>query len=231
MKKWIFVLVAMVLVAGATQAWGQRGQGGRGGRGMGGFRGAGGNTLMLLSQKSVQTELKLSDEQVKKVDEQLEKQREAFASLRDLNREERQKASQAAVAEILKDDQLKRLKQISIQQRGGQALDDPEVAMALNLTAEQKDRIKAIQDAAQAEMRELFQAGAGGGDRAELQKKGEATRAETSGKLLGVLTEGQQSKWKELQGEPFKGEIRPQFRPGNRAGANGRRAPRAQRST
>jgi hypothetical protein len=79
----------------------------------------------------------MSDEQIKKATEQVEKQRESFAGLRDLSREERQakmqeseKANQAVLAEILKEDQLKRFKQISLQQRGGQALADPEVARA-----------------------------------------------------------------------------------------------------
>jgi hypothetical protein len=209
MKRFVFVLALLLLVSGSSEAWAQRGQG----RGMG--RRPGGNPFGLLSQKSVQDELKLSDDQIKKVEAQQEKQREAFASLRDLDPAERQtamanqaKASQAALADILKEDQLTRFKQISLQQRGGQALEDPEVATALNLTSEQNDRVKAIQEGVQGEMRELFQAGAAGGDRAELQKKAEALRTSTSEKLLGVLTEGQQAKWKAMQGPPFKGEIR-----------------------
>ncbi len=47
--------------------------------------------MMLLGQKAVQQELKLSDEQVKQIDEQLAKQRESFQGFRDLSPEERQK--------------------------------------------------------------------------------------------------------------------------------------------
>jgi Spy/CpxP family protein refolding chaperone len=210
MKQFAFVLAALAAVAICSPAMAQRG----GGRGFGGGRMAGGNLLGLLGQKPVQEDLKLSDDQVKKVDEQVEKQREVFAALRDLSPEERQKeaASQAEatkknLAEILKDDQLKRLKQISLQQRGGQALADPEVSSALNLTSEQKDRIAAIQEGVQSEMRELFQAGAAGGDREALQKKGQELRAATDQKILAVLTDTQQAKLKEMKGEPFKGEL------------------------
>ena len=220
-KLTLWTVALTVVVATASPALAQRG--GRGG-GFGGGRG--GNSLSLLTQKSVQDELKMSEEQIKKATEQADKQREAFAGLRDLSQEERQakmqeaaKANQAVLAEILKEDQLKRFKQISLQQRGAQALADPEVAQSLGLSTEQKDRIGAIQEASQGELREIFQAGAGGGDRAELQKKAEALRASVNEKAAAVLTPEQQTKWKEMNGAPFKGEIRRQGRGGGRAGA------------
>lgn len=221
---YVLLLAVAVSAVAAPDAWAQRGQG-RGGRGFGGPGGPGRNSFGLLTQKSVQDELKLSDDQVKKVDEHMEKQRGGFAALRDLGDDERQqkmeerdKANQAAIAEILNPDQLKRFKQISLQQRGAQAFGDPEIAQALNLTSEQKDRIKAIQDAGLAEMRELFQAGDAGGDRQELQKKGMDLRNASNEKAQAVLTTEQQAKWKEMTGEPFKGEIRQGPRGGNRRG-------------
>lgn len=227
MKRLTLIAAALAAVAICSPALAQRG-GGRGG--FGGGRMAGGNLLGLLGQKPVQEDLKLTDDQVKKVDEQVEKQREVFAALRDLSPEERQKeaatqaeASKKSLSEILKEDQLKRLKQISLQQRGGQALADPEVASALNLTTEQKDRITAIQDGVQSQMRELFQAGAAGGDREELQKKGQELRTATDQKVLAVLTDAQQAKLKEMKGEPFKGELRGGFG-GGRGGRRGRGA-------
>jgi hypothetical protein len=225
MKMHVLLMFALaVVVATASPALAQRG-GGRG-PGFGGGRGPGGNSLGLLTQKSVQDELKMSDEQIKKATEQVEKQRESFAGLRDLSREERQakmqenaKANAAVLADILKEDQLKRFKQISLQQRGGQALADPEIAQALGLSTEQKDRIQAIQEASQNEMRELFQAGAADGDRQEMQKKTETLRAAVNDKSTAVLSAEQQTKWKELNGEPFKGEIRRPGRGGGRPGA------------
>lgn len=205
-KGWFLVAALAVMTLAAPAAWAQRG-GGRGGFG-------GGGTL-LLGQKSVQTELKLTDEQTAKVTAHLEKQRGSFAELRDLSREERgakmreqATANDAALKEILTADQLKRLKQITLQQRGPSALADDEVADAVGLTAEQKEKVRSINS----EMRGLFQGG-GGEDREAMRKKFEEARASTRTKLEALLTPEQQTKWKELTGEPFKGEIqRPQGR-------------------
>jgi Spy/CpxP family protein refolding chaperone len=220
-KSTVFFLIAAIALS-APFAWAQRQRGGLFGGGFGGGIG-------LLGQQSVQQELKLSADQIKQVDELLAAQRESFSGLRDLSREDRQakmaeadRAAQAKLASILKEDQLKRFKQISLQQRGAQAFTDPEVATALALSDEQKSKIADIQSAAREEMRGLFQ-GAAGGDREELRKKFEEARTATNEKLMGVLSPEQQAKWKELTGEPFKGEIRRGFR---RAGGDGNRAGR-----
>jgi hypothetical protein len=194
-------LAALILTA--PVAWAQRG----GGRG---FGGAGGG-LMLLGQKSVQEELKLSDEQISKVTARLEEQRGAFAELRDLDRaeraakmQERNKANEATLKDVLTANQLKRLKQIALQQRGMMALVDDEVADAVGLSAEQKDQVRSISR----EMRGAFQAGE---DREAMRKKFEEARAAASTKLDALLSSEQKAKWKELTGEPFRGEIqRPQ---------------------
>jgi hypothetical protein len=198
---------------------GQRQQGQRGQRG--GFAGGfGGGTLFLLNQKSVQDELKLSEEQVKKAKELSDKQREAFGGLRDLSQEERRtkiqeqaKATDKAVAEVLKPEQMKRVKQISLQQQGARALSNPEVATALKLTDEQKDKVKSIQEEARTALGQRGQRGQRGRPSEEELKKLQEARKATNEKLMNVLTDEQKTKWKELSGEPFKGEIsRPQFR-------------------
>jgi hypothetical protein len=217
----LLILVLVVAALTSPTAWAQRpGRGGQGGFGI--------NTLGLLAQQSVQDELKLSDDQKKQVAEHVEKQLAAAGDLQGLDREERQKkmqertkANDAAIGGILTGDQLARFKQISLQQRGPRAFSDPEVATALGLTSDQKDKIKGIEEVAQGETRGLVQGAAGGGDRAEARKKMESLRQATNEKLQGLLTPEQQEKWKSLAGEPFKGEIRrPQFPGGNRgAGA------------
>jgi len=220
MKKLGFLVLALAAVAlAAPEAWAQRQRGG-------GF-GGGFNGLFLLGQKSVQQELKLSDDQVKQASEQLDKERASAGGLRDLSREERQekmaertKANQAAVDAILQDDQKKRFKQISLQQRGPQAFADPQVAEALDLTADQKSKLAEIQQSGNSARRELFQAGAGGGDREAMRKKMDALRASSNEKAMDVLSSDQKEKWKALSGEPFKGEITPPPFRGNRpAGA------------
>src|SRR4029077_1177502 len=147
--KSMLVLGLAVLVAGPALA--QRGQG-RGGFG-GGFGGAG----FLLMNQGVQKELKLSDDQIKKITETTEsireKNREDFEAARKLEGDEQRAKFQElmkkqgeetdkALAEILKPDQLKRFKEIRLQQRKGDAFNDPEVQKALNLTDDQKEKIK-----------------------------------------------------------------------------------------
>jgi Spy/CpxP family protein refolding chaperone len=195
------VLAVVAMASGSAQAQQQNR------RGFGGF---GGSPIFLLNQKSVQEELKLTEDQVTKVKELSEKQRESFRGLRDLSQEERQKkvaesakANAKAVAEILKPEQLKRVKQITLQRRGAQALGDPEVAKTLNLTGEQKDKLKTIQD----EVRQARGNGQRGDRSEEAQKKRAEARKATNEKLMGVLTAEQKTKLKELMGEPFKGAI------------------------
>src|SRR5439155_12803853 len=154
------VLCKVVLVAGMVALLAdaapakQRGFGGGFGGGM--FGGG-----MLLGNKSVQEELKMSKEQADKAQEALqktrEKQKEAFSKLQDLSQEERREKMQELqkvigaetdklAASILKPEQLKRFKQIELQQRGYQAFTDPELQKTLKLTDEQKEKIKAIVD-------------------------------------------------------------------------------------
>jgi Spy/CpxP family protein refolding chaperone len=179
-----------------------------------GFGGMG--TLMLLGQKSVQEELKLSDEQVKKIAELQEKQREVLQGFRDLSQEERRakiqemvKTQNEALAKILKPEQLKRTRQIALQQqvRLGLAfvLANEEIAKELKITDEQKAKLEEIQSKARGEMQGL-------GFDEEGRKKREEIRTATNEKVNGILTAEQKAKLKELQGEPFKGKIEfPQF--------------------
>ncbi len=224
MSKVVLCIAALAIVAvGPSQAWAQRQ--GRGGFGGGGFGGG----AFLLGQKSVQDELKLSEDQVKQVTALSEKQRTSLGELRDLGQQERRakvqeqaRAADKEIAGILKPEQLTRFKEIALQQRGPSAFNDPEVVQALNLTADQKEKIREIQQSAQAERREAFQAGAGG-DRAAARKKIEALNASTTEKIDGVLTSEQKEKFKTLTGASFKGEItRPQFRGGGGAARGAR---------
>ena len=176
----------------------------------GGFRG---NPLMLLGQESVQKELKLTDEQTKKVDELRQKTREKFQEIFGGDEAERPKKMQElneenrkAIDALLSPEQSKRLKQIVYQQRGAAALADPEAAKALNLSEEQQEKVKTINQEMQAAMRELFTPGQPPDD--DTRKKMDDVRKSSGEKLLAVLSPEQKTKWTQLQGEPFKGEIR-----------------------
>lgn len=107
-----------------------------------------------------------------------------------------------ALGEVLKPEQVKRLKQIELQQRGSRAFVDEEVQKALKLTDEQKEKIKGIAEESGKQMRELF--GGGQGNREEAFKKMQSLRKETNDKVQAVLSDDQKKAWKELTGEPFE---------------------------
>src|ERR1700720_423719 len=108
----------VALLASPALAQRREGRGGFGGRGFGVGQ------FMLLDQKSVQGDLQLSEEQVKKISELVDKQRESARVTRDSSREDRKKAEEAAkdteksLADVLNPDQTKRFKQVKLQVAG-----------------------------------------------------------------------------------------------------------------
>ena len=204
MTRTLTVAAFSIVVAAPLQGWAQRDRG----RGMADF---GPSRLMLATQQSVQAELKLTDEQSQRVTELSEKQREIMRGLRDLSPQERRKrfeqaakANDEALSEILSADQMGRLKEIVLQQRGLSALADPKVAASLKLTEEQTQRVQSIAEEFRRELREIMQSD----DRRQAREKMRDLRAATDGKYMAVLTDEQKSQWKEMVGAPFRGEIR-----------------------
>jgi Spy/CpxP family protein refolding chaperone len=206
-----FVKSALVLGLGmmlATQAAAQRP-----GR-PGGFSGFGGPGA-LLANRDVAKELKLSDEQVDKVREVVrevrEKHKDALDKLKDATREERREKFSAitkamaedtskALASVLNADQAKRLKQLEVQMLRSRAFSNPEIQKALDLSDEQKEKIRTLSEDADKSVRELFQ----GGNPREAMEKLQAHRKETMEKVMAVLSDAQKKTWKELTGEPFE---------------------------
>jgi hypothetical protein len=192
------------------------GRGGRGGRG-GGFD----ITGLLLQSKSVHQELQLSSEQVKSVEAAVKQVQDKYRLNPDPNRgansdpnvnfqelrarmEERNRAIAAetneVLARILAPEQLKRFKEISLQQRGLDAFRDVEVLKRLQLTPEQKEDIKAIADNGAGDLRLLSQ----NQQDSDFQKKLAAQRKRALGEALSALTDEQRYAWKELAGKPFE---------------------------
>lgn len=198
------VLMVTLVAAAAPYAWAQaRGERGRG-------FGFGPGLIVLANQKSVQEDLKVTEEQAKTITQLVEKQREAMRGFgRDAKPEDRQKmneqrtANEKALEEALQPEQVKRLKQISLQQQGLFAVERPEVAETLQLTSEQKDKIREISK----ETRDKIRESTGGGNREEAMAKGRELRKANQEKLQALLTDEQKTKWKELTGEPFTGEL------------------------
>lgn len=206
--KTMLVFSAMALVASQTSAQDTKGKTPRGG----GFA----NAARLVTNESVQKEIKVTEEQTEKVKkaatEVLEKFTDDFKKLgKDASPEDRaelnKKVSDAAyksLSDILKDDQVKRLKQIEIQQQG---LTNAETQKTLKLSDEQKEKIKKEATDAREKARDVFK-DAGGDFKAAMEKISTINK-ESREKQVGVLTDDQKKQWKELTGEPFEVKFEP----------------------
>ncbi|MBC8065787.1 MAG: hypothetical protein H7Y17_13225, partial [Chlorobia bacterium] len=119
---------------------------------------------------------------------------------------------QAECVAMLTPTQKARLKQITLQQMGPQAMYNPEVKKELGLNESQTKKIGQIM---QASFQQMFGSpGVKPGERPsredaikrmqEFAKKQEASRVKTNAETMKVLSPTQRSKWKAMQGKPFK---------------------------
>jgi Spy/CpxP family protein refolding chaperone len=166
--------------------------------------------LLLLRQKSVQEELKLSGEQKTKIHDFTHKQHEAFLETRKLGEAERRQKHHALGQEnaaFLKDTlnagQSKRLDQIALQFTALHHLTTPAMARELNLSEQQVQQFHDLQK----ESRKAL-ANALHGKDAEARTKNVAhLREETRTKILAILNDQQKAKARQLAGDPFVGAI------------------------
>ncbi|MCH9792723.1 MAG: hypothetical protein K0U82_18100, partial [Planctomycetes bacterium] len=195
---------------------GRRDRGGRGGFG-GNRGGAPGGLGAMIEREEVKKELKLTEDQVKQLEEVaqtmrptreemepfLGRMREAQTDQeRALIREEmgaafekKRKAAEEKFFSLMDEKQSARLKQLQLQERGYRQLSNEETAKSLNLTEEQSAKIKALQQEQFTAYREL-------GRRASTEDR-EKLQADYNQKYEAVLTKDQKSQWKALQGPPL----------------------------
>ncbi len=222
-------LVAALGLASSAKAQ----QGGRRGMGMG--MGMGGSGLMALMSPDGQKELNLTEDQIEKVRGVMENLRttmqEKFQGFQDLAPEERQTKAQEVmkevnagvekeIKEILKEDQFKRYRQISLQAMGAGAFADEEVAKKLQLTDDQKAKVKEILDGAQKERNTLMEEARQGGNPQETFGKMREIGVKAKDDAIAVLTDEQKEQWKELTGKEFRFQMGP---PGAGGGPGRRR--------
>jgi hypothetical protein len=165
--------------------------------------------LLLLRQKSVQEDLKVSPELARKILAFTNKEYDAAKKAMKLSEEDRKAKFdelEQRNKKFLKDNltaaQRKRLEQIRLQVTGLQQLTRPEVARALNLTDEQQQKFKRMQKEARKKLLAIL-AAKGEGRNEKLAK----LRAEVNKAIGTVLTDEQKAKAKEVVGEPFTGEL------------------------
>ncbi len=209
-------LVSLTTLLFAVAAIGSAGAQGR--RMMGGRMGG----LMLLNNARVQTELKMTPEQISKIQP---KQQEVQGQMRELfqnaggfqnmSDEDRQKLmgkirelQSKAVADILDATQQKRFRQIQLQVEGPLALARKENADGLKLTDEQRTKVADIQRASQREQREAMQGvdfqNMSDEDRQKLTSRMQAINKTANEKIEALLTDDQKKQWKAMLGDPFK---------------------------
>lgn len=197
------------------------------------FAGGGGIGNMVLNNKVLQEELKVTDAQKEKLkvlaDKQAENFTRMFSAFKDAagdkdkikeivenNKkagEKLQEEIKKGIDETLTADQKKRLKQIERQVAGPGAFLAEDNAKELNLTDSQKGKIKTVMDEYRKDMQDMSK-DAGGSfkdgkftfDKEKLeanQKKREKLTKATLADIDDILTDEQRKLWKEMTGEKF----------------------------
>ena len=203
--------------------------------GPGGF-GGGGGVLGIAMRDEVQQELQLVDEQKDKLraigedarNRMRDEMRGMFEQMRDLSDDERRAKfdeirtkmesmnadMEKELDKVLLPHQMERLKQIDLQskirQRGSSALTGGDVAKALNLSDEQREKL----EKRAAEVQE------------ELQAKIRDLQAEARQKMIDVLTPEQQAQLQKMMGDSFDLRDQGGFRGRFGGGEDGRRGGR-----
>ena len=179
--------------------------------------GPGGNLLGLLRNQDVQNDLQLTTDQKDKLRDAAQgmgNMRERMQGLQDLSQEQRQakmqeimkemqEKTEKQLAEILQPAQLQRLKEIRLQVMGAAALALPEVAKALDITAEQTEKLKAIQQQLQEKRREAMQGAAdlSQEEREKMRETMQQMAKDATAKALEVLTPQQKEAFEKLKGK------------------------------
>lgn len=187
----VATLVVIAVLVGATPAQ---------------FTGQGVGGQFLLFNKSVQDELKLTPDQVTKLRADAEAAlgtfKDQLGKIREMEPQARARLlasvtdkTNRIVAGVLDKDQVQRLRQIDLQQRGPLALYDEEVRKNLNITEAQLGKLKAVADATFQDLQKAHEA--------KDEKQMDAACRAAIEKVNEILTEEQRRTYQEMIGRPF----------------------------
>lgn len=166
----------------------------------------------------VQKELKLSDDQKQKLEDRLletvQDAMEFFQKLEGLTPAERDKELQAYrqkaherlaafLKDVLKPEQLQRMRQIELQQEGLFSLGRPDVMAEMKLDDDQRQRFMKNMMEMQHKLEPLIKEAQEKGNPEEIRPKAMALRKEYAGRIESILTDSQKERWKKMLGEPF----------------------------
>ncbi len=175
-------------------------------------------TPFLVFRDQVQEELKLSDEQKKKLEKRLQDTVQGamqfFQKLGDNKPEEREKELHAYVEKaqenltaflqgLLQEEQFKRLRQIMLQREGLFALGNAEVIKELEITDQQRQQFFEVVQEMQKKIEPLLKEAQKGGKPEEIRPKVMKIREEHVGRIGALLSDAQKKQWKELLGKPL----------------------------
>lgn len=170
----------------------------------------GATEVMLLLQPSVCKELKLSEDESDKIHkfasaqwEKAQKVSKLDEKTRDREFVEMTKDNERFIKETLTADQRERLDEILLQVAGLLWVTRSDIASQLGLSDDQKKRAKQLQKEARDEMEELIHSTSDAKKEEKLQELRQTSRK----RLMTLFNDKQKSKWKEMTGAPFKGEI------------------------
>lgn len=166
--------------------------------------------VMLLRQQSVQDELKITEAQSRKIHAFADKQWKKAQGLRNSSEAEQDrafeamaKANQDFLKNTLMPQQQKRLNEIAMQVAGLLWVIRSDVADALNLTDDQKQKIRELHREAHKEAQEALRSNNEGVEDAKFREMRQSNRK----RLMSVLTDEQKTKWREMAGAPFRGQL------------------------
>jgi hypothetical protein len=177
----------------------------------------------LIMIDAVQKELKLTDKQLLKAKEFVHEVRqnhrqELEAALKSSPESDRRRLAAEILRAISKEtllrfktvlqpDQLTRLIQLDLQERGLGAFSDPEVVKALHLTPEQSAKIQEIARREEAAVQDVLQATEKRASSSTALAKLAALRKQVMGQAVEVLNADQKNSWSALVGPPFEFKI------------------------
>ena len=175
-------------------------------------------TPFIVFREKVLDELKVTDEQeqtlLKYLMEQIMETGPFLDSLkeggpdREKKLEEHRKNAREKLAkelkEVLKPEQLKRLRQVTLQQEGSFALGQEDIRKELKITQEQMMKFVAITQDLQKSVEPLVKQAQSGGNPEEIRPKVEQLKKDHAKQLEAVLTDAQKKQWKEMLGPPFE---------------------------
>jgi vacuolar-type H+-ATPase subunit H len=182
------------------------------------LQGAFGSSFLVF-RGPVQEELKLSDEQKQKLDQEVEVRAKEgmqfFQKLEGADPEEREeelgeyrRTVDAKIAAFVKttlnDEQRKRLRQIQLQAEGAFALGNPKIADEVILTDAQRMRFASVVQEFQKKLEPVIKQAQAEGNPEEIRPKAMKIRKEHEAKIEAILTDAQKKRWAELLGKPFR---------------------------